>query len=408
MDYTAFLDSLGFSFPDWGEAVWQDACAEYEARGCVYVTDAFLDELALDLDCFPQNRDFICRSAAAIRENEPLGRFTVFLAHALRRDMRALMHGDWTLPAAPSDADPAPYGMTGFFAEMALVPETAQALRRRGVPESVVRDTMACFDWSVLIFAGQHEHPGYNAGRVRWTIHFLIPDILRIGRLEYQLFRFSSPMRVFLNEARELRILADGCRLHHSGQILGSAGCMDEGWPGTPWAAFPADFRETEDCYEGCPVEGGVVSRLRVRLPKSEWKPFLQPGDPALTGHIPARLPFGHDTVLDSYTHARMVFGLCYEDFPFRAIVCTSWLMDPVLAELLGPDANISRFQSDYLFYPHQASGRGVYSFLYNMPDARPEELPARSTLQRLVRERLLSGGYILEQSGILMPQALA
>ena len=36
------------------------------------------------------------------------------------------------------------------------------------------------------------------------------------------------------------------------------------------------------------------------------------------------------------------------------------------------------------------------------MPDARPEELPADTTLRSRVRERLLEGGYVLEGGGVL------
>ncbi len=408
MEYREFLTALSITaFPAAGETVYADACAEYDARGCEYCEDGFLRALDADFALFVDHRDTVFRAAALARENEALLRFTVLLAHTLRADPQAARDcPGWTLPAPPENADPLPYEMTGFFAELALVRSAAEKLRARHVPEDVVRETLAQLDWSISIFDGIEHRPGYDARRVRWTLHYLIPDILHIGRLEYETKPFSGTVYAFRSGAGETRLLMADGKLHHSGQIFGSGGCLDEGWPGTPWAAFAADFRETDAYYEGCPVENGCASRVRVRLPKSDWTRVLAPGDPVLSVHIPAKAPLAHDAVRASYARAREIFAAAGYDS--RAFVCMSWLMAPVLAEMLDETANIVRFQRDYRRFPIQASGRGVYSFLFNLPNAKPEELPADTTLRRKVRDRLLAGEYVLEYGGILDPNAFA
>ncbi|MEA4824891.1 MAG: hypothetical protein VB111_12390 [Clostridiaceae bacterium] len=407
MEYREFLTALGIDvFPAVGETVYADACAEYDARSCEYCEDDFLRALDADFALFVHHRDTVFRAAALLRENEALLRFTVLLAHTLIANSQAVRTcPGWTLPVPPENADPLPYEMTGFFAELSLVRTAAEKLRALHAPEDVVRQTLAQLDWSITIFSGTEYRPGYNAARVRWTLHYLIPDILRIDRLEYEMRPFSGAVYAFRNAAGDTRLLMADGKLHHSGQILGSGGCLDEGWPGTPWAAFPADFRETDAYYEGCPIENGCASRVRVRLPKADWTRFLAPGDPVLSVHIPAKAPLTHDAVRASYARTREIFAAAGYDY--RAVVCMSWLMAPVLEEMLDETANIVRFERDYHRFPIQASGRGVYSFLFNMPNAKPEELPADTTLRRRVRDRLLDGGYVLEYGGILDPNAL-
>ncbi len=417
MNYNAFMASLGLQSPAeaeetafWrlGREVWDAACADFEQDGCRWVTDDWLQALEADLDLFRRNRESVYRGAAMLREMPDLCRFILLLVHMLRADRKALREdGKWSLPAAPEGEDPLPYELTGFFAELALVPESAAILRGRHVPESVIRDTLCAFDGSISIFAGTRHRPGYDASRVRWTIHYLVPDILRIGRLEFEMRPFGGAVRAFTREDGTLCALAYDCRLHYTGSIPGAAGCVDEGWPGTPFAAFDADFKELPDGWEGYPIEDGKALRPRVKLSKDEWTPFLSPGDPVLSVHIPAFQPFDHERVLDAYHRARAIIGLCFPDFPYRAIVCASWLMDPMLDTLLEGKGNIVRFQRDFLRFPYPASGRGVYTFLFSMPKATPEELPADSTLRRRVRDLLLAGGHILELGGILKPTAL-
>ena len=250
-------------------------------------------------------------------------------------------------------------------------------------------------------FAGNRHAPGYNARPVRSSTHHLVPDLLSIGRLGFEMRPFPGHVRAFTREDGTMRVLADGCRLHSSGLLLGAADCTDEE------GAFDADYLETAEYYEGCPIENGRARPERIRLPRSEWKDFLAPGDPVVSVHIPGFAPFGHDIVVESYQRARAVFSLSFPDFPYRAFVCGSWLMDPMLDTLLEGQGNIVRFQRDFYRYPTASKGKGVYTFLYGMPGAAPADLPADSTLRRKVRDLLISGGHIYELGGILMPQAL-
>ncbi|NMA07565.1 MAG: hypothetical protein GX929_00440 [Clostridiales bacterium] len=401
MEYRAFLDSLGIaSFPSVGEEVYADAMREYDTQGCRYVTEAFLDALDRDISPFLFHKELIYQTAPRIRENPALSRFTLLLVHAMQRDMMAVRKdGTWTLPCPPEGADPLPYELTGLYAMLAFLPDAAVKLRAMGMPEDVVSVSLAQPDQCISIFAGCHHRPGFEAQRVRWGTYYIRPDIITIGRFGFEMRSFGGCVRAFRNAAGELKLLMDGCRLHADGMILGTAGYESEGWPNTPGSAYNADLVETDTYWEGHAVRNAYAERVRTRLNKSEWQCVLMPCDPVVSVHIPANQPFGHDIVLASYKRMEELLKPVY---PYRAVVCTSWLMDPVLTEMLGESANISRFQNDFVRYPSKASGRGVYTFLFNMPNAKPEELPENTSLRRKVKQRILDGGSVLELGGIL------
>lgn len=402
MNYTELLTKLGIaSFPPIGEEVFSSAMAEYDANGCRWVSESFLQEMDGAYGMFRNHRDFIFRTAADIRGNELLSRFTVLLAAALKRDKAAFSSDStWTLPVPADGEAPEPSEMTGYFALLAQMPASAETMKRWGLPEDVMCDTLAAITGCISIFMGYEHRPGYNAGRVRWAIHYMEPEILRIGRLEFQFVNFRGQAHLFRNAAGENRILMASGRFHRSGVLLDSPGFTDtEG-------AFDADFVETNEYWEGCPTRpDGTALSERIQLAKSEWKLMLSPGDQALSIHIPGMIPLLHEQVEDAYRRARELVARCRPDFDTHAMVCFSWLMDPKLQTMLREDANIAKFQRDFMAFPSPAGGSAVYSFLFHMPGAKPEDLPADTSLRRKVKDLILSGGNILEIGGIVKPE---
>ena len=79
---TALLEALHIeSRPACFETLYPAAALEYAAQGCIYVQERFLQALDREFDLFPRRREAVYRAAAAIRENEPLARYTVLLDH---------------------------------------------------------------------------------------------------------------------------------------------------------------------------------------------------------------------------------------------------------------------------------------------------------------------------------------
>ncbi len=401
MTLDALLASLGIdSRPDCFGAIWPDAAREYAAQGCVYTEERFLRALDAEFDLFPLNRETVFRAAAAIRESEPLSRYTVLLSHLLRQPRLFYASRETVrLPQTPSD--PLPGEMTGFFALVSTVPEEARILRGRGVPEDVIRTTVQGHDLSVRIFERRAGRPGFDTGRIGWCLNFAPgSNTLSIGRFNFAPSRFEYPAVVLRSKTGAYRILMTNARFHRSGLILGSPFAEDEE------GAFDADCIETDSYYEGYPPAPTVpgkparVQKTRVRLPKSGWEVVLRPGDPFLVTHIPPMLPFGHAIQRESYRRAREIYADCYPDLGIRAIHCRSWLIAPQMQAFLKPDSNIVAFQRDHLLYPAPCDGKAVFSHLFLQPVERMEDLPERTTMERGIKAIYVSGGVLYECAG--------
>ena len=403
MTLEKLLDALKIdAHPKYWDEIYPEAALEYAAEGCVSVQTGFLDALDAELRAFPHHRDAVYRAAAAIRENDALARYTVLLAHALRR-VRAFFaeFSALRLPEPPEGEDPLPYEMTGFFALCASAWDEARALRKRNVPEDVIRATVQGFDISVGIFARRHGREGFDTGRMNWCTNFLPPsNTLTIGRFNFAPGKFDYPAVVLRNTAGEYRILMHGTRIHRSGLLLGSPGAQDEE------GAFDADFVETDEYFEGyCPAptvpgKPAAVQKTRVRLEKPGWQAVLRPGDGYLVTHIPEAEDFSHEYQLASYRRAREIYAACYPDLGIRALHCRSWLLAPQLQGFLSPTSNLVQFQRDHLLYPCPCNGQGVFSHLFLQPARRYEDLPERTSLERGVKAIYLAGGVLYETAG--------
>ena len=113
-------------------------------------------------------------------------------------------------------------------------------------------------------------------------------------------------------------------------------------------------------------------------------------GTRVLNVHIPAGAKLTPEAVEESLGRAQAFFRMYYRQ-EYRLFHCRSWLLSPVLEELLGEDSNIIRFRSRFEIYGtepvRQAEERVFGSVLEN-----PADYPENTTLQRNLKRSLLSG----------------
>ncbi|ADD43677.1 hypothetical protein Snas_4025 [Stackebrandtia nassauensis DSM 44728] len=127
-----------------------------------------------------------------------------------------------------------------------------------------------------------------------------------------------------------------------------------------------------------------------------EGFPDVDAGDLVLGVHIPQDGgPMSPDACAASIAWAREFFPHHFGDrFASRPLfVCSSWLLDPKLAEVLRPDANIVAFQKLFELLPagEDASELGekdVLRFVFDqVGDTDLASLPRDSTLRRVLAE---------------------
>ena len=149
--------------------------------------------------------------------------------------------------------------------------------------------------------------------------------------------------------------------------------------------------------YRGMLVHLGRLQYLRAR---ARWSPAgasFAAGDPVLDLHIPPTGPLAPDAVDASLAGARVTFGRVFpaDDSPWG--VCSSWLLDPTLAEVLPEDSNIVRFQRRFHLDPDWArpGDDTIVEFVFRRVRSAGGELPpATTTLERAIVDRLAAGGH--------------
>lgn len=112
-----------------------------------------------------------------------------------------------------------------------------------------------------------------------------------------------------------------------------------------------------------------------------------------LSTHIPRTGPLTPKSVDQALAAARAFFARYFPEYPARAFLCTSWLLDPALTDAL-PDSNLAAFQRRWSptgdRYPGEAD---VLFFVFSRRGATDlGDLPRDSALQRAVLDRLADG----------------
>ena len=87
---------------------------------------------------------------------------------------------------------------------------------------------------------------------------------------------------------------------------------------------------------------------------------------------------------------------------------CHSWLLSPVLKELLPENSRILHFQAAFDLLAADSDSDGALTWVYQMTDEQAKEadfrlLPEKTTLQKNLKARLLAGGHSGEGRGELV-----
>ena len=136
---------------------------------------------------------------------------------------------------------------------------------------------------------------------------------------------------------------------------------------------------------------GGTFTRL-IR----EHGLDVEEGEPCLDIHIPRYSGPMDITACDrSLTRATEFFPRHFPEESPRYLVCSSWLLDPVLAERLPARSNIVAFQRHFTIARCDEPGdEATMIFVFEDPTRPLSAYPRSSSLQRAVLEHLEAGGH--------------
>lgn len=382
-------------FPERWREIYDDAKSILENGENPLLRPEYYDELEEKYHIFRDTLPYYKKAAQMVAEKEELALYFCLICRALRD--RATIQSDirgMELPQAPEGEDILPYDMLTALAMCQSTPDVHKQLAAHNVPEDLMTEAL-----HVPVFCVELH---LSNGRPRltnfdWYQHAYDGKLYRVGRLQLE-FPLYMPnfYRVFENGEGEIVSLAN-LRVHRDGYPLGSRGYEDEE------GAFTAEITETDEAYIGYPHDKyGRISREKITIPKSEWKVKLKAGDPLVGLHIPRGKGFENEAIEETLKESRKLLAECYPEYKYKAIFCASWLLDKQLVDILGEDANISKFCNRFIAFGTKSAGTSPFGYVFQKSADTPlEELPENTRLQRALKQHYISGKAIYDCHGV-------
>ena len=398
INYTidTLMQKLGCKkFPERWRNIYDNAVAMLEKGENPLLRPEYYDELEEKYHIFRDTLKIYKKASQMVSEREELSLYLCLICLSLReratiqRDIR-----DMELPTAPEGEDILPYDMLTALAMCQSTPDVYKKLYEHNMPDDLLVEALR-----IPVFCVENNLAN---GRPRltsfdWYQHAYDGKLYRVGRLQLEFPLYMPDLyRVFENDKGELISFAN-LRVHRDGYPLGSLHYEDEE------GAFTADITETEDAYIGYPHDAyGKISREAVTLKKSEWKVKLKCGDPLVALHIPRGKDFSHENVEDTLNQTKKILAEHYPEYQYKGFFCGSWLLDKQLVDILGEEANISKFCKRFIPFGVKSTGTAPFGYVYQMPADTPlENLPENTRLQRALKKHYLDGGAIYDTHGV-------
>jgi hypothetical protein len=155
--------------------------------------------------------------------------------------------------------------------------------------------------------------------------------------------------------------------------------------------------------FRGSIYELGRLQFNRWRVGPRFVADSFREGDPALGIHIPESVPLRPEACDHSLARARSFFARHFPETPTRVGICTSWLLDPQLADYLSPESNILGFQRRFTPVDEGYDGDAdILRFVFHRIAPKIDDLPQRTTLERAIVAHLRAGKHWRNRTGWL------
>ncbi|MBR5137541.1 MAG: hypothetical protein IKV30_05920 [Clostridia bacterium] len=234
-----------------------------------------------------------------------------------------------------------------------------------------------------------------NMGLMGWNTLYVKGLIMDVGRLTFELNTLSFGVKAYRNKNTGKYVL-----IAEPGEY-GMDGYMPDGECDED--VVVANFYEDDEIVRGNLITyAGQVCRIVLTLNKSEWELVVEDGDEVLSVHISPNGKLDRDAAADSYARARAYFKNVFPDFEPKAYICDSWLLGRELPRFVKDTSNIFLFLKEYYNVPRSGGNEDTLNFLFKEgPDVDLSTLPENSSLQKGIKEWMMSGKIMYSGKGI-------
>ena len=290
----------------------------------------------------------------------------------------------------PDAAPLFPLGLLG-----SMLPDALTYMQSLGAGDEICCATFSDIMRWVERYTRLHGTPGVD--EYNWITLPYAGRIFEIGGLQYQAFRNPWPVFVWEDRPGGLILAADkGVQVSADGFIAGTNGLHRD-------VAWTTSYRQAGDwctAHRYAPATGALCARAET-FSLDGCALLAAPGAPALNLHIPAGAPLVSEAVNCSFAQAHAFFA--HLQYPSGAVLCESWLLDPQLAQWLGPASAIRAFAGRFARFQVYSAGSWAHRFLFGC-DRPPEELTdadVHTSLQKAVLAHWRAGGQLYDTGGV-------
>lgn len=278
-------------------------------------------------------------------------------------------------------------------AALGLVPILKKLHASLSISEQITRDT--CFQLNA--YCNNHitgtGKPGIYPQQFNWLSVYQLPEsfMVRLGRFEFRRINYPFHSHVFRHKTtKELVIFAN------PEFQFDCSGFAIENTPDVPDCTFQSIYEEDDDTATGNPVSpDGRTSRETKTINKAEYDLILGHGMPVLDMHIPSGGGMTSEESERSFRLAKRFFAEHSEpDNMPVAIVCSSWIFNPNLPEILNPESNLVRLLKRVHPVPRASTQTDGLWFIFLHEGAfELLKAPRKTSLQKAVTRYIENGG---------------
>ncbi len=292
-------------------------------------------------------------------------------------------------------------GIFHLLLGLAWIPLLRAYHRTLDLPEGITHETaqqVRCF--SINYRMAKAGMLGLVSGGYYWLRNYLAENLyFRIGRFEYWLTPCNLPHVVYRHRqtGQVVALAGENIKVMPDGFVDGLSDVPD---PAQEWETTR---QVTETSATGYPISPrGIVNRGKVSLPLVEWDCVLKKGDMVLGMHIPAGGNMTPEQCGESMRQARDFFRRHYPAKKPAAIVCTSWMISPLLEKILPPTANLVQYLRELYLFPIGSGGTDSLGFIFFQEKFDAATAPRQTSLQRAVLG-YLQAGHVWHNGGMFM-----
>ena len=384
----------------WSE-VYDEVMDDFENNGCVLLDPSYYDEISDRYGILKDFKEDYKLAAREISKDSGLSRVLALICDTMKHRSTAMEESDaLELPHNADGSYDIKYEMITALAMTYMVDYTYGHLKARNLPEHHIDYAMNVFDGMIKTYKVRN---GDRVGAMSWSWYQLGVDarLFELGSLQMEMqASFPSYATVFENNAGKTVALANNAKFHREGHVFGAANYTDEE------GAWEATIEESNEAYVGYAFDDyGKLKRERTVLSKSEWHVLINAGDPMISVHIPPAAKLSDEAIEEAFALTKEFADLYYPEFDYKGFICSSWLMDRHLVDMLGEKSNISRFCKRFNRISKKSPARSVFSFVFLRSDVDNVDyasLPENTSLERALKKHYLDGGAVHEYYGYI------